>query len=57
MKVITLEKISFTDIQNRKTVDTLTADGKHYLLNRDNVTQPIQMRLSEKQKTFPPFFC
>ena len=56
MKVITLEKISFTDIQNRKTVDTLTADGKHYLLNRDNVTQPIQMRLSEKQKTFPPFF-
>ena len=56
MKVITLEKISFTDIQNRKTVDTLTADGKHYLLNRDNVTQPIQMRLCEKQKTFPPFF-
>ena len=37
-------------------VNTLTADDKHYLPNRDNLTQPIQMQLSEKQKTFSEFF-
>ena len=37
-------------------VNTLTADDKHYLLNRDNLTQPIQMQLSQKQKTFSEFF-
>ena len=37
-------------------VNTLTADDKHYLLNRDNLTQPIQMQLSQKQKTFSQFF-
>ena len=29
---------------------TLTVDDKDYLLNRDNLTQPIQMESSEKQK-------
>ena len=33
-------------------VNTLTADDKHYLLNKDNLTQPIQMQLYQKQKTF-----
>ena len=33
-------------------VNTLRVDDKHYLLNRDNLTQPIQMQLSKKQKTF-----
>ena len=33
-------------------VNTLTFDEKHYLLNRDNLTQPIQMQLSEKRKNF-----
>ena len=37
-------------------VNTLTADDKHYLLNRDNLTQPIQMQLYQKQKTFSAFF-
>ena len=37
-------------------VNTLTADGKHYLLNRDNLTQPIQMQLSQKQKKFCEIF-
>ena len=37
-------------------LNTLTADDKHYLLNRDNLTQPIQMQLSQKQKTFSEFF-
>ena len=35
--------------------NTLNADGKYSLLNRDNLTQPIQMQLSQKQKTFPQF--
>ena len=34
----------------------LTVNDKHYLLNRDNLPQPIQMQLSEKQKTFSEFF-
>ena len=37
-------------------VNTLTVDEKHYLLNRDNLTQPIQMQLSQKQKSFAEFF-
>ena len=37
-------------------VDTLTDDDKYCLLYRDNLTQPIQIRLSQKQKTFSEFF-
>ena len=37
-------------------VNTLTVNDKYYLLNRDNLTQQIQMQLSEKQKTFSEFF-
>ena len=33
-------------------VNTLTVDERHYLLNRDNLTQPIRIQLSKKQKTF-----
>ena len=36
-------------------VNTLTADEKNYLLNRENLAQPIQMRLSQKQKSFSQF--
>ena len=36
-------------------VNTLTVNDKHYLLNRDNLTQLIQMQLTEKQKTFCEF--
>ena len=36
--------------------NTLNADGKYSLLNRDNLTQTIQMQVSRKQKTFPEFF-
>ena len=36
--------------------NTLTVNDKHYLLNRDNLTQQIEMQLSEKQKTFSEFF-
>ena len=37
-------------------VKTLTVDEKHYLLTRENLTQPIQMQLSQQEKTFFQFF-
>ena len=37
-------------------VDTLTVDEKHYLVTRDNLTQTIQIQLSQKEKTFSEFF-
>ena len=37
-------------------VNTLTVNDKHYLLNRDNLGQPIQKQLSQKQETFSEFF-
>ena len=37
-------------------VNTLTADDKYSLLNRDNLTQSIQTLLSQKQKTFSQIF-
>ena len=33
-------------------VNTLAADEKYPVLNRNNLTIPIQMQLSQKQKTF-----
>ena len=37
-------------------VNTLTAEDKCSLLNRDNLTQPIQILLSQNQKTVTQFF-
>ena len=37
-------------------VNTLTDDDKYCLLYRDNLKQPIQILLSQKQKTFSQFF-
>ena len=37
-------------------VNTVPADDKHYLLNGDNLAQPIQIQLSQKQKTFSEVF-
>ena len=31
-------------------LNTLTADAKYSLLNRDNLREPIQMQLSQKQE-------
>ena len=36
--------------------NTLSADGKYSLVHRDDLTERIQMQLSEKQKTFCRFF-
>ena len=38
-------------------VNTLAADEKYPVLNRDNLTIPIQMQLSQKQKLFSEFFA
>ena len=40
----------------RLLVKTLTEDEKYSLLYRENLTQPIQILLSQKQKTFSNFF-
>ena len=34
----------------------MTVNEKHYLLTRENLTQTIHIQLSQKQKTFFPFF-
>ena len=34
----------------------MTVNDKHYLLNRENLTQTIQMQLSRKEKAFSQFF-
>ena len=40
----------------RLLVKTLTDDEKYSLLYRENLTQPIQILLSNKRKTFSEFF-
>ena len=40
----------------RLSVTTLTADDKYSLVNKDNLTEVIQILLSEKQKAFFHFF-
>ena len=37
-------------------LNILIVNDKHYLLNRENLTQQIETQLSEKQKTFSEFF-
>ena len=40
----------------RHLVKTLTDDEKYSFLYRENLTQPIQILLSQKRKTFSEFF-
>ena len=40
----------------RQFPETLSTDGKYSLLNRDNLTSPIQNELSQKPKTFSQYF-
>ena len=37
-------------------VNTVTADDKYSLFNRDNLRQPIQVQFPQQQKTFSQFF-
>ena len=43
VKLVALEEGYLSDPKNQR----LVAD-KHYLLNRDNLTQPLQMQISQK---------
>ena len=60
LNVVPLQKISFSDLVIQKIlivfVNTLRVNDQHYLLNRDNLTQPIQMQLSQKQINFSECF-
>ena len=38
-------------------VSTLATDDKCLVVKRDKLTIPIQMQLSQNQKTFPQFFA
>ena len=40
----------------RPFANTLAVNDKHYLLNRGNLTHPIQRQLSQKEKTSSEFF-
>ena len=37
-------------------VNPLTAADKYYLLNRDNLAQPIEMQIFQKEKNISQFF-
>ena len=37
-------------------VNALTANDKYFPLNTDNLTQPIQIQFSQKEKTFFSIF-
>ena len=52
------EKVSLIDNTNLWTAYfTPATDEKYPLLNRENLTIPIQMQLSQKKKTFSQFFA
>ena len=40
----------------RQFVKTLTVDEKHYLLKKDDLTEPIEIQLSQKRNSFSQFF-
>ena len=58
VKAIDFQKVSVSNMQNLSKLfpNTMSADGKYSLLNRENLTQPIQMQVPQKQKTFQIFF-
>ena len=41
----------------RQLLNTLAANEKYPVLNRNNLTLPIRMQLSQKQKPFSQFFA
>ena len=61
--LITVKAIAFKKFllvifkMSRLFPNTLSADGKYSLLNRDNLTEAFQMQLSRTQKTFSDFFA
>ena len=57
-KSIELEKVSLIEMHVLGLLfNTLAADEKYSLPNRDNLTIQIQIHLSHEQKTFSPFLA
>ena len=58
LKVVALEKVSFSDTRNPRIVfvNALTVNDRHYRPNADNLTQPIQIQLSQKERISLDFF-
>ena len=50
--LLTVKVVSLISKILRLVLKTLRVEEKDYLLARENLTQPNQMQLSEKQKTF-----
>ena len=42
---------------SRQFINTLSVDGRYSPCKRENLTQPIQMQVSRKQKKISEFFC
>ena len=57
MKANEFEKVTLTDMQNLKMfVNAFTEYGKSSVINREYLTHPIHMELSQKEKNFPEPF-
>ena len=55
-KVVPFATVSFSDTQNPKAVcEHIDSRWEALLLTRDNLTQTIQIQLSQKQKAFSKF--
>ena len=57
LRVVASEKVLLV-IHNilRLFLNILTVNYKHYLLNTDHLTQPIEIQFAQKQKIFSEFF-
>ena len=57
-QAIEVEKLSLTEMPNLRTLfaNILADNDKYPVLNRDNLTIPVEMILSMKQKTFSQVF-
>ena len=56
LEYVSLIYVSLISEIFRRFVNTLTAGGNYSLRNSENLRQPIQMQLSNEQKTFLNFF-
>ena len=55
VQAIELQNIGVSGMRNLFP-NTLSANSRYSLHNRDNLTESIEMQLSRKQKTFSEFF-
>ena len=56
-KLFSRKSVLLTSKILRLLFDILATDQKYPVVNRENLTIPIQMQLSQKLKTFSQFFC